>query len=84
MELKTEIEKRSINQHNAFLFSIFAGMVDLGLVNQGVVNELAKKAASYMINYYTAKDVTFALGSDSLEKNVSFLFGFFNGDLNFV
>jgi|GEM_PF-3849586 len=84
MDLKTEIEKRDINQHNAFLFSIFSGMVDLGLVNQGVVNELAKKAAEYMLNYYSAKNVGFALDNDTLEKNVSHLFDFFNGDLNFV
>ena len=84
MDLKTEITRRDINQHNAFLFAIFAGMVDLGLVNQGVVNELARKTAGYMINYYTAKDIEFSLGTDSLEKNVAFLFDFFNGDLNFV
>jgi hypothetical protein len=84
MDLRTEITRRDINQHNAFLFAIFAGMVDLGLVNQGVVNELAKKTAAYMMNYYSAKDIEFAIGNDSLETNVTFLFDFFNGDLNFV
>ncbi len=84
MDLKTEIAKRDINQHNAFLFAVFAGMVDLGVVNQGVVNELAKKTAAYMINYYSAKDIELPIGCDSLEKNVAFLFDFFNGDLNFV
>ncbi len=84
MDLKTEITRRDINQHDAFLFALFAGMVDLGLVNQGVANELAKKVASYMINYYTARDIEFSLGTESLEKNVAFLFDFFNSDLNFV
>ncbi len=84
MDLRTEIARRDINQHNAFLFAIFAGMVDLGLVNQGVVNELAKKTATYMANYYSAKDIEFAIGNETLEKNVAFLFDFFNGDLNFV
>ena len=68
MDLKTEIARRDINQHNAFLFAIFAGMVDLGLVNQGVVNELAKKAATYMINFYSAKDISFSLENDTIEK----------------
>ncbi len=84
MDLKAEIERRNVNQHNAFLFAIFAGMVNLGLVNQGVVNELAKKVAGYMINYYSTKDVAFAPPDSPLEKNVSSLFNFFNGDLNFV
>ena len=84
MDLKSEIARRDINQHNAFLFALFAGMVDLGLVNQGVVNELAKKTATYMINYYVAKGIELPIGTDSLEENVEYLFDFFNGDLNFV
>lgn len=84
MDLKTEIARRDINQHNAFLFAIFAGMVDLGLVNQGVVNELARKTASYMVNYYSAKDIDFPFGDGPLDKNVAYLFEFFNGDLSFV
>jgi hypothetical protein len=84
MDMKTEIARRDINQHNAFLFAVFAGMVDLGLVNQGVVNELGKKTAAYMINYYSARDFEFTLGNNSLKEDVSYLFDYFNGDLNFV
>ena len=79
MDLRTEIVRRDINQHNAFLFAIFAGMVDLGLVNQGVVNELAKKTAAYMANYYSAKDIDFAIGSDTLEKMLGFFSIFSTG-----
>ncbi len=84
VDLSVEIERRDINQHNFFLFSLFAGMVDMGLINQGVVNELAKITAGYLLNYYTTKNIQFELNEEDPFGNIDILFSFFNQNLNFV
>lgn len=89
-DFSDEIERRKINQHNVFLFSLFAGMVEMSLVNQGIVNEVTKVIADNLIKYYEAlgegpniitdsKD-----GNESTLDNIKSIFDFFNNELNLV
>lgn len=56
-DLKTTILERDINPYHSFLSSFFAGLAELGLVNQGSMNIVSKRAAEYFYTYLEAKEI---------------------------
>jgi len=87
-----EIEKRGLDQHNVFLFSLFAAIVELGLVNQGVLNEVTKMIADNLIKYYEVLGQGPSVNTDNQDNNedentldnIKSIFIFFNNELNLV
>jgi hypothetical protein len=56
-DLKTTILERDLNPYHSFIASIFAGFADLGVVNQGSINIVAKRAAEYLYTYLEVKEI---------------------------
>lgn len=57
VDIKTTILERDINPYHSFLSSFFAGLSELGLVNQGSINIVSKRAAEYLYSYLEAKEI---------------------------
>jgi hypothetical protein len=56
-DIKATILNRDINPYHSFLSSFFAGLAELGLVNQGSMNIVSKRAADYLYEYLDAKEI---------------------------
>ncbi len=56
-EIKQVIIERDLNPYQSFFASFIAGLSDLGLLNQGYMNIVAKKAAEHLYAYLDAKDI---------------------------
>lgn len=56
-DIKTIIINRDLNPYHSFLSSFFAGLAELGMINQGSINIVAKRAAEYLYSYLDAKDI---------------------------
>jgi len=56
-DIKTTIINRDLNPYHSFLSSFFAGLAELGMINQGSINIVAKRAAEYLYSYLDAKDI---------------------------
>ena len=56
-DVKATILERDLNPYHLFISSLFAGFAELGLVNQGSINIVAKRAAEYLYTYLEAKEI---------------------------
>ena len=56
-DIKATVIERDLNPYHSFLASFFAGLAELGLVNQGSINIVSKRAAEYLYSYLDAKEI---------------------------
>ena len=56
-DIKTTIINRDLNPYHSFLASFFAGLAELGMINQGSINIVSRRAAEYLYSYLDAKDI---------------------------
>jgi hypothetical protein len=56
-DIKKTILERELNPYHSFLSAFFAGMAELGLVNQGSMNIVSRRAAEYLYSYLEAKEI---------------------------
>jgi hypothetical protein len=86
-DLKTTILERDINPYHSFLSSFFAGLAELGLVNQGSINIVSKRAAEYFYSYLEAKEILpdmKAIPGDTTAEVVKNLILYINKILNLM
>ena len=62
-DIKATVINRDINPYHSFLSSFFAGLAELGMVNQGSINIVAKRAADYLYSYLDAKEILPDMGA---------------------
>ena len=55
-DFKSVVIERDINPYHAFLSSFFAGFAELGMINQGSINIVSRRAAEYLYAYLEARD----------------------------
>ena len=56
-DIKAAVIERDLNPYHSFLASFFAGLAELGLVNQGSINIVSRRAAEYLYSYLEAKEI---------------------------
>ena len=56
-DIKTTIINRDLNPYHSFLTSFFAGLAELGMINQGSINIVSRRAGEYLYSYLDAKDI---------------------------
>ncbi|MEE8356531.1 MAG: hypothetical protein V3R33_04400 [Anaerolineales bacterium] len=56
-DIKATIINRDINPYHSLLSSFLAGLAELGLVNQGSMNIVSKRAADYLYEYLDANEI---------------------------
>lgn len=56
-DFKSKVLSRDLNPYHSFLASFFAGLAEMGLLNQGSVNIIGKRAAEYLHFYLEAKEI---------------------------
>jgi hypothetical protein len=56
-DLKQVVIDRDLNPYHSFFASFFAGLGELGMLNQGSINIVAKRAAEYLYAYLDAKEI---------------------------
>lgn len=56
VDIKTIVVERDINPYHSFLSSFFAGFAEMGMINQGSMNIVSKRAAEYLYSYLDARD----------------------------
>lgn len=56
-DLKQVVLDRDLNPYHSFFASFFAGLGELGMLNQGSINIVAKRAAEYLYAYLDAKEI---------------------------
>jgi len=56
-DIKKVVLERDLNPYHSFFASFFAGLGELGMLNQGSINIVAKRAADYLYAYLDAKDI---------------------------
>jgi hypothetical protein len=56
-DIKQIILERDLNPYHSFFASFFGGLGELGMLNQGSINIVAKRAAEYLYAYLDAKDI---------------------------
>jgi len=56
-DFKSIVVERKINPYHAFLSSFIAGFAELGMINQGSMNIVSRRAADYLFSYLEARDV---------------------------
>ena len=54
-DIKATVINRDLNPYHSFLASFFAGLAELGIVNQGTINIVSSRAAEYLYSYLEAK-----------------------------
>lgn len=55
-DIKSVVVERDINPYHTFLSSFFAGFAEMGMINQGTMNIVSRRAADYLYSYLDAKD----------------------------
>jgi len=55
--MKEVVLERDLNPYHSFFASFFAGLGELGMLNQGSINIVAKRAAEYLYAYLDAKEI---------------------------
>ncbi len=56
-DIKQIVLDRDINPYQTFFAAFFAGLGEMGMVNQGSINIVAKRAAEYLYAYLEAKEI---------------------------
>ncbi len=56
-DMKQVVLERDLNPYHLFFASFFAGLGELGMLNQGSINIVAKRAAEYLYAYLDAKEI---------------------------
>jgi len=56
-DIKAVVLERDLNPYHSFFASFFAGLGELGMLNQGSINIVAKRAADYLYGYLDAKEI---------------------------
>ena len=56
-DIRTAVINRDLNPYHSFLASFFAGLAELGMVNQGSINIVSRRAAEYLYAYLEAKEI---------------------------
>lgn len=56
-DIKQVVLERDLNPFHSFFSSFFAGLAELGMINQGSINIVAKRAADYLYSYLEAKEI---------------------------
>ncbi len=56
-DMKQIVLERDLNPYHSFFASFFAGLGELGMLNQGSINIVAKRAADYLYAYLDAKEI---------------------------
>lgn len=54
-DFRSVVIERDINPYHSFLSSFFAGFAELGMINQGSINIVARRAAEYLYAYLEAR-----------------------------
>ena len=56
-DIKATVINRDLNPYHSFLASFFAGLAELGMVNQGSIIIVSRRAAEYLYSYLEAKEI---------------------------
>jgi len=56
-DIKATIINRDLNPYHSFLSSFFAGLAELGMINQGSINIVSRRAAEYLYSYLDVKEI---------------------------
>jgi len=56
-DMKQIVLERDLNPYHSFFASFFGGLGELGMLNQGSINIVAKRAADYLYAYLDAKEI---------------------------
>jgi hypothetical protein len=56
-DIKQVVLERDLNPFHSFFSSFFAGLAELGMINQGSINIVARRAADYLYSYLEAKEI---------------------------
>jgi hypothetical protein len=86
-DFKDIVIERDINPYQSFLSSFFAGFAELGLINQGSMNIVSKRAAEYLYNYFDAKGILADLQTQEdicSEDSIRYHIDFINSKLNLI
>jgi hypothetical protein len=62
-DIKKVVLERDLNPYHSFFSSFFGGLAELGMINQGSINIVAKRAADYLYSYLEAKEILPDLGA---------------------
>ena len=86
-DFKDIVIERDINPYQSFLSSFFAGFAELGLINQGSMNIVSKRAAEYLYSYFDAKGLLADLkvyDDNCSEECIRYHIDFINSTLNLI
>ena len=56
-DIKQIVLERDLNPYQTFFAAFFAGLGELGMLNQGSINIVTKRAAEYLYTYLDAKEI---------------------------
>jgi hypothetical protein len=86
-DIKATVINRDLNPYHSFLSAFFAGLAELGMINQGSINIVSRRAAEYLYAYLDAKDILpdmNAVPGDSTAEVVRNLILYINKILNLM
>ena len=56
-DIKATVINRDLNPYHSFFASLFAGLAELGILNQGSIIIISRRAAEYLYAYLEAKEI---------------------------
>ncbi len=62
-DMKKVVLERDLNPYHSFFAAFFGGLGELGMLNQGSINIVAKRAAEYLYAYLDAKEILPDMGN---------------------
>ncbi len=86
-DMKQVVIDRDLNPYHSFFASFFAGLGELGMLNQGSINIVAKRASEYLYAYLDAKEILpdmSAVPGDTQAEVIKNLILYVNKILNLV